>query len=65
MENKLLHYVTDAMTGNKVAINSKYVVAVFKMSDGEHAGKTMINLNSGQIIVQEEDYEIVSMINNG
>jgi len=59
----MLHYVTDALSGNKVAINSKHVVAVFKIVEGEHNGKTSINLSSGQIIVDEEDYEIVAMLN--
>jgi len=59
----LLHYVTDATNGTKVAINDNFVVAVFKATDGPQIGKTVINLNSGQIIVEEEDYEIVSMMN--
>lgn len=61
----MLHYVTDATNGQKVAINDNFVIAVFKATDGPHVGKTVINLNSGQIVVEEEDYQVVAMINNG
>jgi hypothetical protein len=59
-----LHYVTDAMTGNKVAINVDHVIAVFTVPEGEHKGKTNINLNGGQILVEETDYDIVAILNS-
>lgn len=61
----MLHYVTDAMSGNKVAINSEHVVVVFAIPEGEHKDKTQINLTSGQILVNELDYEVVAMLNQG
>ena len=56
-------YVTDSLNGIKVAINTQHVVAVFKMTDGEFINKTNVKLIDGNIIVAEEDYEIVAMIN--
>jgi hypothetical protein len=55
-------YVTDAISKNRVAINTAHVVAVFKIPDGEQAGKTGVNLVNGSIICDEEDYEIVGLI---
>jgi len=55
-------WVTDIVTGNKVALNPEYVVAVFIAPDGENQGKTAINLINGQIIVKETDIEVVGMI---
>jgi hypothetical protein len=59
-----MFYVTDAVTANRVAINPAHVVAVFKIPEGEQAGKTGVNLVNGSIVCTEEDYEIVAMINN-
>jgi hypothetical protein len=59
-----MFYVTDAVTNNRVAINPTHVVAVFKIPEGEQAGKTGMNLVNGSIVCIEEDYEIVALINN-
>lgn len=59
----MLKYVTDANTKKKVAINSKHVVAVFEIPDGEHAGLTGINLINGSIVVEENDYDVVALFN--
>jgi hypothetical protein len=59
-----MFYVTDGITNNRVAINPAHVVAVFKIPEGEQAGKTGINLVNGSIVCSEEDYEIVAQINN-
>lgn len=59
-----LHYVTDAITSNKVAINVDHVVAVFTVTEGEHEGKTHINLTGGQILVTETDYDVVALLNS-
>lgn len=59
----MFHYVTDALNGAKVAINSDLVVAVFIVPDGEHQGKTSINLSNGNILVQESDIELVALFN--
>ena len=59
-----MFYVTDAVTKNRVALNSKHVVAVFKIPEGEHAGKTGINMVNSSIICEEEDYVVVADIDN-
>ena len=59
-------YVTDIKNNNnKVAISTNQVVAVFKIPEGENANETCVTLTNGHIIVAEEDYDIVSQINNG
>lgn len=57
------NYFTDAISGNKVAINKDHVVAVFEMKEGEHVGKTYIGLIAGQIFVEETDYDVVAVLN--
>lgn len=59
----MLHYVTDATNGIKVAINPEYVIAVFIAPDGPMIGKTCINLNGGTIIVEEIDIDLVNLFN--
>jgi hypothetical protein len=59
-----MFYVTDAITKNRVALNPKHIVAVFKIPEGEQAGKTGINLVNGSIVCEEEDYSIVADVNN-
>jgi hypothetical protein len=61
----MMIYITDAVNDNKVALNTNNIVAVYKIPDGENAGKTCVTLSSGHIFAEEEDYEIVAMINNG
>jgi hypothetical protein len=58
-------YITDIVNNNKVAISTDHIVAVYKIPDGENAGKTCVNLTSGHIFTSEEDYDIVAQINNG
>lgn len=55
-------WVTDALNGGKVALNETHIVAVFELKDGEHAGKTGINLVNGNVIVSETDIEIVGQL---
>lgn len=59
-------YVTDTLNkDNKVAISTSQIVAVYKIIDGDNAGKTCVNLVNGHIFTEEEDYDIVAQINNG
>ena len=44
-------WITEAVSGNKIAINPTYIVAVFTISDGEQKGKTAINLTNGNVVV--------------
>jgi hypothetical protein len=59
----MLVWVTDAVNKNKVAVNPVYVVVVFQVPEGEHIGKTAINLTTGSIIVEENDLDVIGMIN--
>jgi uncharacterized protein YlzI (FlbEa/FlbD family) len=54
-------WITEATSGNKIAINPTYIVAVFTISDGEQKGKTAINLTNGNVVVDESDYEVIGM----
>ena len=56
-------WVTD-VKGGKVAINERHIVAVFKILEGEYAGKTGIGLSNAQVIVEEEDFVIVGQMAN-
>lgn len=58
-------WVTDTVYKNKVSINPRYVVAVFQIPDiegNENIGKTVINLTTGNIIVEESDLDIVGQM---
>jgi hypothetical protein len=55
-------WITEAVSGNKIAINPTYIVAVFTISDGEQKGKTAINLTNGNVVVNESDYDVVGMM---
>lgn len=57
-------WITDSLNGNKVAINPDYILAVYCIPDGEHQGKTGINMLNGNIIANENDYDVVAMIGN-
>lgn len=61
----MMIYLTDANNNQKIAINTDHIVAVHKGAEGENANKTIVNLTNAHLFVLEEDYEIVSMINNG
>ena len=56
-------YFTDALSGGKIAINPEYVVAVFKVTDGEHKDKTNVILVNSNVLVAEEDYDVVGQLN--
>jgi hypothetical protein len=55
-------WITEAASGNKIAINPTYIVAVFTITDGEQQGKTAINLTNGNVVVNESDYDVVGMM---
>jgi len=57
-------WVTDVVNKNKVSINPDYIVAVYSIIDGEHQGKTAINLHNSHVVVEESDLDIVSMVEN-
>jgi hypothetical protein len=59
----MLVWFKDSETNNDVALNPKYVVAVFTATTEEHAGKTVINVVNGAIIVDGTVDEAVARIN--
>jgi len=58
-----LIWLTEPGTDAKVAINPEYVVAVFVGKDEPVLGKTIISLINGNIVVEEDDLSVVTMIN--
>jgi len=59
----MLLYFKDAINGNSVAINPKYVTAVFVVDEGEHKGKTVINMTSGTLLTNDSQLDVVGRIN--
>ena len=58
-----LVWFTDKVSTKKVAVNPKYVVAVFVAAEGEMEGTTIISLINGTIPVAESDLEVVTAVN--
>jgi hypothetical protein len=56
--------VTDAVTKKSVFISPNKVVAVFEIQDGEHTGKTGINMVNSAVVVDEDILDIVGRINS-
>ena len=52
----------DAVTDNSVAINPNFVVAVFTAGEGEMAGKTVIGLSNGNIVVSQDFLNVVGQL---
>jgi uncharacterized protein YlzI (FlbEa/FlbD family) len=59
----MLLYFTEATAGTTVAINPKFVVAVFVAPPGESEGHTVISLINGTALVKESDLDVVGRIN--
>jgi hypothetical protein len=59
----MLKWFTDVKTDQKVAINSEYVTAVFKATEGEMEGKTVISIINGQLAVAEDELDVVAQLN--
>lgn len=55
-------WITEVGSGNKIAVNPDYVIAVFGITEGENQGKTAITLTNGNILADESDYDIVAML---
>ena len=53
---------SEVKSGDRVAVNPEYVVAVFTAREGEMDGKTIINLINGQIAVEEDSVEVVGCL---
>ena len=53
---------TDAIGKNSIYVNPEHVVAVFTAADGEQAGKTIIGVINGNIVVEEDLIEVLGQI---
>ena len=58
----MLIYFTDAVSGNKIAINPEYVTGVFVANDEENKGKTVLSLLNGSFLIGESQLEAVGTI---
>lgn len=59
----MMLYFPDAVSGKSVALNPEYIVAVFEATEGEHEGKTVINIMGGTLVTSESQLEVVGKIN--
>jgi hypothetical protein len=55
---------TDAVTGSTIHVNPKYIVGVFTVNEGDHAGKVAVTLVNGNFVAKESEAEIVGNINS-
>ena len=55
-------WFTEVKSGDRMAINPDYVVAVFTAAEGEFSGKTVISLISGQTVVEENIVDVVGQL---
>jgi hypothetical protein len=55
-------WLTDVKTQSKIAINPKYIIAVFVATEGEVEGKTFVSMINGNVVVEESDLDVVGMI---
>lgn len=58
----MLVYFTDVVSKNQVAVNPKYVVAVFPVAEGELKGKTIISLVNGSVAVEQSQIDVVGVL---
>lgn len=58
-------WFTDAVTEKQIAVNPKYIVAVFTAQEGDAAGNTVISLINGTVIVKDSELDVVGRIGNG
>jgi hypothetical protein len=58
----MLIYFTDAVSGNKIAINPEYVTGVFVANDEENKGKTVLSLLNGSFLIGESQIETVGVL---
>jgi uncharacterized protein YlzI (FlbEa/FlbD family) len=53
---------TDSTTGSTVAVNPKFVVAVFTAPDGDNEGQTVIGLINGNLVVNDSYLEVIGQL---
>lgn len=60
----MLLYFTDAMSKKPIAINPVHVIAVLESPNTEEVpGKTVVNLITGTVALEEEMLSVVGSIN--
>lgn len=58
----MLVYFTDVVSKKPVAVNPKYVVAVFPIVEGDLKDRTAISLVNGSVAVEESQTEVVGVL---
>ena len=54
---------TDLKSGNSFALNPEHIIGIFVGTEGESEGKTMITVQGGTVVVEEEYVEVFGRIN--
>jgi len=57
----LVHF-TDFTTNNSIAVNPKYVVVVFTVTEEDGIERTIINTVTGNVVVKESQINVVGVI---
>jgi hypothetical protein len=58
----MLVYFTDVVSKKQVAVNPKYVVAIFPIVEGDLKDKTAISLVNGSVAVEESQIDVVGIL---
>ena len=58
----MLVYFTDVVSKKQVAVNPKYVVAIFPIVEGDLKDKTAISLVNGSVAVEESQLDVVGIL---
>jgi len=58
----MLILLTDAVTGNAIAVNPKHVVVVFTAKDDKVGEATVINTLTGNVLVKDSYVEVVGQL---
>jgi len=58
----MLVYFTDVVSKKQVAVNPKYVVAIFPIVEGDLKDKTAISLVNGSVAVEESQIDVVGVL---
>lgn len=53
---------TESTTGQPVSINSDYIVAVFTAAEGDNAGKTVVGVINGSVVVDDSYLDVTGLI---
>ena len=59
----MLLYFTECRSKRPIAINTKHVIMVLTLTEGEFANKTFIIYEGGNVAVEENELDVVGQIN--